>query len=227
MRRVSLLSAALSIGAFTLPAAASPITFGQLNEDGSTGSGDFGQTFVLTADDGFTAPSFTLDAATFFRGSAAGGSDTLFLDVYVNSGADESATFTASGAPAGVTYLGSSANSNNHDTAELGDALDYTFSGIEILPGTIYYLVFSSDAVEGNLVGTSTQQFQATTGFNYSNIDPLNTNPLLAGNEAGDIGLPSDGANEHRFTATVTAVPEPGSMALIALGGGLMLVRRR
>ncbi len=209
---------------------AAPITFGQTNDDANSGSGDFGQAFVLDADSGYTADAYTLDTATFFRGSIAGGSSTLYLDVYENDGADESATFTGGGAPSGVTYLGSSTNFVNHDTANQGDALDFTFAGISLDPGTKYYLVFSSDAIEGALVGTSTRQIGVdnnAAAFNYVNIDDVDTAPLFGGNEAGDTGPASGTANEHRFTATVTEVPEPGSMALLGLGGLLVAARRR
>ena len=219
----------------TAPAFAAPVTFGQTSSDANTGTGDFGQAFVLNADgdSDFAAPAYTLDSATFFRGSDQGGSSTLYLDVYQNDGAGESATFSSSGAPADVSYLGSSTNFVNHDAASQGNALNFTFSGITLDPETKYYLVFSSDAGAGNLVGTSTRQFGANSGFNYVNIDDVDTAPLLGGNEAGDTGdsstPDSNGfvANEHQFTATVTAVPEPASAFAVVGGLALLAARRR
>ena len=229
---LSVLAATTATAALAAPALAAPVTFGQTSQDANTGAGDFGQAFVLN-DDGsssFNAPSYTLDSATFYRGSGVTSGTTLtdlFLDVYENTGADESATFGTGGAPTGVSYLGSSTNSVPYSTLADGAALDFTFSGISLDADTKYYLVFSRDGAAGSLVGTSTQQFQGTGGFTYVNIDDVDTAPLLVGNEAGDTGNAGSGANEHRFLTTVTAVPEPGGVAAAFACLSLLAARRR
>ena len=216
---------ALVLGA--APALAAPVTLGQLNGNNSTGGADFGQSFTLTASNGFTDPAYILNSASFFDGlPGVGGSATLFLDVYADNGLgtpDFDQTTIV-----GANYIGSSTTSANTNSTAEGEELAVNFSGITLATGTKYFLVFSSDGVEGNRIGASTRRVvggSADSAFNYVNFDPTDGAPLLGGDEPNDTGGLGD--DEHQFTVTVTAVPEP----TIALGGlaclSLIGLRRR
>ncbi len=106
-------------------------------------------------------------------------------------------------------------------------SITYPFDTANILPNTITYTVSFSGLGGGNRAGLVTPGSFPTTGSSFDDAwQRTGTGP-------GDWALIHVSNNDGlsvvaNFKATVTAVPEPGTVALMVLGGlGLVAVSRR
>lgn len=114
-------------------------------------------------------------------------------------------------------------------TVTVNNANTFTITGVDAtagLPG-----VYGSSDPNGGfqlLLGTLHLKANATgTGSTLQITDPSTS---VDGFQFGPAGVDTDvfSSAPYTFTANVNAVPEPGSMSLVALaGGGLWLARRR
>ena len=155
--------------------------------------------------------SVFLDSAIFLRavsGNSPAGAGDAFIDVYQGIGD-------------GGTYLGSSLNSNDVDTATGLTALTWNFGGLAMDSTLEHSFVFSSDVVAGNPFEVRLQVARdAGGGFGSS----------YSGGTADNF---SDGsaplAFDTRFQVnfSTTAVPEPSTLALTSFGLIGFVKRRR
>lgn len=171
-----------------------------------------------------TSPFF-LDAVTLYRpadtttpaiGTGArqitSADAPVYLDVY--SGL-ESGVFTG--------YLGSSVSSVTWNSTASDQPYTFDFGGLTLESSVKYWFVFSEDNADGEVsnfrfkVNTSGDNLTVGQGKGY----------LL--NDAAQV-MKQNGATDDWGTAyevTFTAVPEPSTMALFALGGVALFLRRR
>jgi hypothetical protein len=225
---LSLLAGSMLLAAGS--ASAATIVAGQTDSASATGSGDYGQGFAL-GNDVFTDAAYSLDQMVFYWAGSVNNNDiaaaTTYLDIYAVNTANLATLNFSNGTQVGnLTYLGSSTNSLDLSTTSptsrsIGDALTWTFSGINLTPSAVdggiqYIAVFSSDDTAGNFYGHQMR----INGSAYQNIVDKNSNPFFG-------GTMNDDGQDHRYLFTATSVPEPGSLALLGLGGLLIAKRRR
>ncbi len=214
----------LLIAAFALAAgpAASAAVIAQTADDNDSGAGNWGQELRLDSslDEFDDAPAYTLDAFTVYRGNADGGGAAIYADVYIaDTSAEADNDFSSS--TAGLTYLGSSTNTVNHDTASQGDSLSFAFLGINIAVDRDFFVVLSDTATEGSFIGASLRIEGADSGQIYTNITDAGSDPIFNNGDGGSFD------NDNTYDVALTAVPEPASLALLAAGSLLMVGRRR
>jgi hypothetical protein len=165
---------------------------------------------------------FSLDSLTFTRpandtagnipiigtgnGQLSSVAASVFLDVY--SSRDDSLSYSG--------YLGSSANSviydDGNDPIEPGESFTFEFEDLTLQKDVTYWLVFSEDAVEGEI-----SSFRTRVNTSGDDATPGSGRGYLVGNTA-QVEYPGalqDWAVE--YVAQVTPIPEPASMAVIGL----------
>ena len=195
-----------------------------------------GQAELLT-NPGFEDGNATPDAWGFNDGGSSGGATGVYLTLgdnadasevrsgensvaVLNGGPSNARWFTAGGAgvntfnlEAGTTYQVSVwMLRENLDDNDFGRV---SISGLDALDG-------SSVNIGGNTVGFEQVSFSFTPDQDYEN-----RRILLSYNNDGDDLLPADTGRIIFDDASVTAVPEPGAMSLLSLGGLLLATRRR
>ena len=186
----------------------------------SSGSGNYGQEILV---DSGTLTDNILTGFSMTKGSDGGGSATGFIDVYTIGTANADDLNFGNGAEtAKLAFLGSSTNSVDTTAAD-GTSLDWTFANIALPLDTDIFLVHSSDAgASTSFIGTSTRVEGTPDASDYTNITGADSNTLAWG---GDLAAARDETTDNQYT--VTLVPEPGSLALLGLGGLLIALRRR
>ncbi|MEM9346948.1 MAG: PEP-CTERM sorting domain-containing protein [Planctomycetota bacterium] len=187
---------------------------------------DFDATTGISADwapDLVAGSTYNVDSVSLFLGSGTNtGGEDFYLGVYqTRSGTNYS------------DFLGVSDNTINLDTATLNQALTWNFSSIkpEVTPetnpgsgGDILYFLLQT----GTTALTSPADFSAgDTPFRRINDSTGGSfdDELSAAIDGTDKQLKVDRALE--YSATVSLVPEPSSLALLGLGGLAILRRRR
>lgn len=119
-----------------------------------------------------------------------------------------------------------------------GDALSFDFDSLELDAGVAYSAILVAEAPGDKIVPTATsiafvEFVEVTAGVfepaaNLGGTGNFNFTSLFA--DTGGFGFlgGATGANDLAFTATFnTEIPEPGSFAVAALTGGLLMVRRK
>lgn len=191
----------------------------------SSGAGNYGQEILV---DSGTLTENILTGFSITKGNGSGGPDggsaTGFIDVYTIGTADASLLHFGTGAQTGnLNYLGSSTNSVDTAGAADGASLVWTFANIALPFDTDIFLVHSSDAgASTSFIGTSTRLEGSPDASDYTNITAVNSNTLGFG---GLLTTARGSTTDNQYT--VTLAPEPGSLALLGLGGLLVARRRR
>ncbi len=136
----------------------------------------------------------------------------VFLDVYTSF---DGSSFSG--------YLGSSSSSVSWTATVADQPYSFSFVGLTMQSDQKYWLVFSEDAVEGEVsnfrlkVNTSGANDAAGPGKGYLVGDTAQV--LAQNNTIQDWGV--------NYTATFTPIPEPTALALGFLGGVLFVFRSR
>ncbi|BAM03148.1 PEP-CTERM sorting domain-containing protein [Phycisphaera mikurensis] len=198
----------------------------------------YGQSFVpslgATPDPGLApSDSVFLETFGFTSGGDGVGSTSTLLAVL------PAAFFDFSGGLTAADAVGVSTNTVDTTSAVYGTAYDFEFGGLELsyTDDAPYSAVFVTDDGAGNLtpLGVSV----AFVGFEESSPGVFTPITNLGGTGNFDVtalfGPPSGtgflggatDAQDLAITATFDTVPEPASLALVALGGVALLGRRR
>ena len=230
----TLASAALATMAFAGSAAAAPFV---LQTPLGSASTAFGQSFLpsagATPDPGLAGgdPVF-LGSFTFTSGGVGTGDAATRLAILPDAFFDFSGGLTAAAA------VGLSSNTVDTTSSVYGTAYAFDFGGLKLTytDDGPYSAVFVTDDGAGNLtpLGVSV----AFVGFEESSPGVFTLLTNLGGTGNFDVtalfGPPSGGflsgannAQDLAIIATFDTVPEPASLALVALGGIAMLGRRR
>lgn len=153
-----------------------------------------------------------LQSVDFLRAvSGTGTAGQLFIDIYTTAGS-------------GGTYLGSSTNSIDVNSATGLSTLTWNFNNIALSSGTQHAFVFSTDNVAGGFLSNAggqgaRLQVARDSGGTFGNS-------YTAGTADNDSTNASPSAFDTRFQVTLDTVPEP-SAALLGGLGVLALLRRR
>lgn len=152
-------------------------------------------------------PSTVLLKSVEFLRAPAGtaGAGQIFIDLYEGAGNTG-------------TYLGSSVNSIDVNSAAALSSLVWNFPDLSLNSSAEHAFVFSSDAVEGGLL--SARLTAANNGGGFVSTYDGGT----ADNDANNL---SPINFDSRFKVTFDAVPEPSSLLLLGLGGLGLFLRRR
>ncbi|HOW71788.1 MAG TPA: hypothetical protein PKY77_14405 [Phycisphaerae bacterium] len=176
-------------------------------------------------------PFLTLDALTFTRpandttqtpilGTGNGQLSSVAAPVFVDVYTSRDGILSFSG------YLGSSTTSvifnDGVDPIAPGESFTFSFSGITLDKDAAYWLVFSEDGIEGEV-----SSFRSRVNTSGNDSTPGPGPGYLVGNiaQVEYSGAIKDWGVE--FTATVTAVPEPISLAMLAFASTSLRIRRR
>jgi hypothetical protein len=159
--------------------------------------------------------NYTLNSFTFQ--SDGNDSGTYWLNVYQAGSSTEATGFDFSADDTtGLTFLGASASSINHDPLGNGDDVNYTFSGITVAPDRDVFIVFSTTATAGSIV---------QAGLKSLNTVPTYSNLLAA--DVEDVNG-NDSGEYITFSGDFTEViPEPATLSMIASAGALLMLLRR
>jgi hypothetical protein len=205
--------------------------------DGTTGSA-YGVTvgFVIdfNANGGTLAPwtpslvsglQYSLNSISIQSGAV--GSATDYLGVYYGNVAGSGQSINLST----LTFLGASQNAINFSTAPTLTWLQYNFSGINVTadsvtPGTFTgsgTLLFAYQPI--NTAESSWQNPVSTLRFGNGAGATVNADSLSE--IYGNNNLVAGRAPQYEASVTAVPTPEPGTMALAALGGASLLFWRR
>ncbi|MEM6260825.1 MAG: PEP-CTERM sorting domain-containing protein [Planctomycetota bacterium] len=193
--------------------------------NGSSGPRNFGQYFEVES--AFFSEPLELESIVLTKGEFGQDEETattMYLDLYaIGTASFGDINFQNGDQVGNLEYLGSSDNSINFQTASFGDDFVWTFLGItDPLPlDTPLFAVLSTDAGPGSHRGFSLATTRGDTEGDpvFVNISNANSDPLFG-------GTPTEETVQGNLY-TVNLVPEPGSLALLALGGVLAIQRRR
>ena len=174
---------------------------------------------------GALSPTFFLNAVTLTRpgdtttpsiGTGArqitSADAPVYLDVYAGL---DSGVFTG--------YLGSSATAVTCAGTASDQPYTFDFNGLTLESSVKYWFVFSEDALEGEV-----SNFRFKVNTSGDNLTPGQGKGYLV-NDTAQV-MKQNGATDDwgtAYTVTVTAVPEPSTIALLALGGVALFLRRR
>lgn len=216
------------------------VTDAAANDYGAT-SGvaiDFDATTGLTANwnaDLVSGQQYEVDSISLYLGAQGTINEDLYLGIY--TGLDEQIGVQAAATLSG--FLGVSQNTINLATAPLDTALTWTFAdGLatvtsELNPGTggdVLYFVLQTGTGALADVGVAvngSRSFRRIDGTVGTFDDELSA--VIHGSRNGTLTDPDIVTGRAlEYSATVTAIPEPATMGLVALfGGGLLFIRRR
>lgn len=174
---------------------------------------------------GALTSSFYLDAVTLIRPAdtttpsmgtgvrqITSADSPVYLDVYTGL---EAGVFTG--------YVGSSSSSVAWSSTASDQPYTFDFAGLTLESSAKYWFVFSEDDAEGEV-----SNFRFKVNTSGDNMTPGQGKGYLL-NDTAQV-MKQAGATDDwgtAYTVTFTAVPEPSILALLALGGGALLFRRR
>ena len=124
-----------------------------------------------------------------------------------------------SGAPG--TSLGPLSGSTNPSTA---GTYTYTASGIALSPSTPYWIVLATASAQ-----PTGYYWNITSSTTYTSSDAweINTTQMYGSHDQGTSWSKSGADSAGQFNVSATAVPEPGTLAVVALASPALLRRRR
>ena len=211
------------VAMLTLSMGLQAATISQNVSTDDSGDKNYGQRFVVSSAN-FSVDQ-DLNSITFNKGELGGGSATLYMDIYAIGTANVATLdFSNNTETANLTYLGSSTNAIDYtalvgDANPPGDTMTWTFAGVTLPRDVSLFAVFSSNGVSGNYVGTSVNIINSGAAI-FTNTTNADSDPLFGGDAESS-------SQDNFYSIEVTDIPEPGSLALLGLGGLLITARRR
>jgi probable HAF family extracellular repeat protein len=216
---------------------------------GATGAGATSMAYGINASGlvvGYAQTTSAQHAFVYATGSSK--MYDLGVDTSDGSGASTAYAINSSGVIVGQTDTDSSTQAfiySGYNFAVTGGTSSDTTLGNHFLDiGSLDGTTSSALAINtgGDVVGTSSADagsashaFLYEPGGSMQDLNDLTTLPVgwtldeaTGINNAGDItGIADDGTSEYAFLLTPSAVPEPASIGVVCIGGGLLLLKRR
>lgn len=171
--------------------------------------------------------TYSVDSVTVFSGNNSNdvSQDTdFYVGVYTNGPTDSAQGTAVSG------FLGASTNTVNFGTLAESAPATFNFSGINVVAdatpgggsGVLYFVLQTGTTAVTDFVEANSVRLRRIDGNDGTFEDELSA--ILDGRDVADhIRV----TRSPEYQASVTLVPEPGSLTLLAVGGLCILRRRR
>ena len=178
-----------------------------------------------------------LDSVLFSSGGGGTGAVNTRLAIMAGAFYDFNGDPNGSFVPTTSDAVAVSDNTINTNALAYGDAIEFIFSGAEVNYQDVYSAVFvtinGANELTPVAVSTAFIEFTETSPgvfepvSNYGGTGNFNATALFADSNGDGFFEGSSDATDLSFTASFSAVPEPGSAAVLALLAAPLFLRRK